>query len=89
MRKYQSLLELRLRLCNDRLGHSAFFFSFSFCIATEFEEYEEKCVGQHLSESVPQNCIFHADYVQDSTVYPLCEFIHVSLPFITLEIANA
>lgn len=65
----------------DRLDHSAFF-----CIATRFEEYEEICMGQHLSESESQNCIFHAGYVQDSTVSHCvklfishCHLLHQSL----------
>lgn len=65
MRKYWSLLELRLRLCNGKTDWAILHF---ICIATQFEEYEEKYMGQHLSESEPQNCIFHEDYVQDSTV---------------------
>lgn len=65
MRKYQSLLELRLRLCNGKTVWAILHF---IRVATQFEEYEEKYMGQHLSESEPQNGIFHADYVQGSIV---------------------
>lgn len=64
MRKYQSLLELKLRLCNGKTDWAIHFF----CRVTQFEGYEEKYMGQYLPEPEPQTCIFHADYVQDSTV---------------------